>query len=74
MSNNKDFSMKGNIKRIGSTFDEEFNDDETLKVKYNFTNPPYGGDKGKDKDDKVNLEQASISIKHIATTGSINLD
>ncbi len=74
MSNNKDFSMKGNIKRIGSTFDEEFNDDKSQKVKYNFTNPPYGGDKGKEKDDKVNLEQASKSIKHIATTGSINLD
>ena len=74
MNGSKDFSMKGNIKRIGSTFDEEFNDDKSQKVKYNFTNPPYGGDKGKEKDDKVNLEQASKSIKHIATTGSINLD
>jgi restriction endonuclease S subunit len=72
MSENKDFTMKGNIKRIGSTFDDEFNNEESLKVMYNFTNPPYGGDKGKKKDDKVNLNDATKSIKHIATTGSIN--
>jgi restriction endonuclease S subunit len=67
--------MKNNIKRINSTFDDEFNDgDEKLKVMFNFTNPPYGGDKGKDKDDKVNLDSSTKSIRHIAKTGSVNLE
>jgi type I restriction enzyme S subunit len=67
-------TMKNNIKRINSTFDDDFNEDEEIKVMYNFTNPPYGGDKGKSKNDKVNLNDATNSIKHIAKTGSINIE
>ena len=63
-----------NIKRLDSTFEDDFDDDEELTVSYCFTNPPYGGDKGKDSDDKVKLSSASKQIKHIASTGSVNLD
>jgi type I restriction-modification system DNA methylase subunit len=67
-------TMKNNIKRINSTFDDDFNKDKEIKVMYNFTNPPYGGDKGKSQNDKVNLNDATNSIKHIAKTGSINIE
>ena len=69
----KDFSIKENIKRIGSTFEDVFSEDSDVKVKYNFTNPPYGGS-GKGENDKLLLKHATKSIQHIATTGSINLD
>lgn len=68
-----------NIKRLDSTFDDDFFDSDDngkeveTKVFYNFTNPPYGGDKGKDVDDKVQLKNANKQIKHVASTGSINL-
>lgn len=76
-------SVVSNIKRLNSTFDDDFLEAELckktktyvspyLKVFYNFTNPPYGGDKGKDKNDKVQLNGSNKQIKHIAYTGSIN--
>jgi type I restriction enzyme S subunit len=69
----KDFSIKANIKRIGSTFEDVFSEDSDIKVKYNFTNPPYGGS-GKGENDKLLLKHATKSIQHIAMTGSVNLD
>ena len=69
----KDFSIKENIKRIGSTFEDVFSEDSDVKVKYNFTNPPYGGS-GKGENDKLLLKHATKSIQHIATTGSVNLE
>jgi restriction endonuclease S subunit len=69
----KDFSIKANIKRIGSTFEDVFSEDSDVKVKYNFTNPPYGGS-GKGENDKLLLKHATKSIKHIAMTGSVNLE
>jgi len=76
-------SVVSNIKRLNSTFDDDFLEAELckktktyvspyLKVFYNFTNPPYGGDKGKDKNDKVQLNVSNKQIKHVAYTGSIN--
>lgn len=41
------------------------------KFDYYFTNPPYGGDKGKNENDKVQLENAGKEIKHVAETGCI---
>ena len=72
-------SIISNIKRLDSTFDDDFDgyDDSNnyiyTKVFYNFTNPPYGGDKGKDKNDKVQLSNANEQIKHVAVNGTINI-
>ena len=64
--------IKDNIRRVNSTFDEDFDDNrDYVYVKYNFTNPPYGGDKG---DNKLLLSTCTKEIKHIAETGSINFD
>lgn len=76
-------NVVSNIKRLNSTFDDDFCEAELnpktkfyenpyLKLFYNFTNPPYGGDKGKDKNDKVQLSHTNKQIQHIAYTGSIN--
>jgi len=76
-------NVVSNIKRLNSTFDDDFCEAEYdsktksyvnpyLKVFYNFTNPPYGGDKGKDKNDKVQLSHSNKQIQQIAYTGTIN--
>jgi len=76
-------NVVSNIKRLNSTFDDDFCEAEYdsktkcyqnpyLKLFYNFTNPPYGGDKGKDKNDKVQLSHSNKQIQQIAYTGSIN--
>jgi len=69
--NKKNIKIKDYIKKIGSTFDDEFYDDKELKVMYNFTNPPYGGS-GKGDDDKIKISNGTKAIKHIAITGTIN--
>jgi type I restriction-modification system DNA methylase subunit len=51
------------IHRIDSTF--ENSSDNYPKVKYNITNPPYGGG-------KMNLSTTSKYIKHIQYVGSVN--
>jgi len=66
------------IKSIASTFTNKFVESEDihdkvnggtpLRVKYNITNPPYGG-----KSMDISEEQIGRPIKHIMETGNINI-
>jgi type I restriction-modification system DNA methylase subunit len=63
---------EGNYESSNIMSVNSFTYDFDQKFDYIFTNPPYGGDKDKDKDDKVKLKDAGKEIKHIAKYGSIN--
>ena len=64
----EEFKIKESNVEWKNSFADSF---EKRKFKYYLTNPPYGGDKGKNEDDKVCLKNANEEIKHVAKTGCI---
>jgi type I restriction-modification system DNA methylase subunit len=50
-----------------------FTDNFDKKFRYYITNPPYGGDKGKDKNDKVSLDSCNEQIKNVARSGCVRI-
>lgn len=62
-----------NIKDSNIQWSNSFQHTFDRKTDFHITNFPYGGDKGKDKEDKVLLIHAGKEIKHVAKTGSINI-
>jgi len=66
--------FKNNFRNV-NTFEEACIDDDNnnIRVSFNFTNPPYGSSGKQTEEDKFKLSSAGIEIKHIAKTGSINI-
>lgn len=60
-------------RRVIVEYKNSFTEDFDRKFDFYFTNPPYGGDKGKNAKDKVQLLCAGKQIKHVAETGNVRI-